>query len=97
MHAIVRQNKTPMPIISSFYGILVRMYFDDHAPPHFHVEYAGKKAVIGIEGLHLMEGGLPRRALELVLDWAELHQTELLDDWKLCQSHQQPKAIAPLL
>jgi hypothetical protein len=85
-----------MPTISSFYGILIKMFFDDHAPPHFHAEYAEFKGIIGIEHLKLIEGNLPRRALELILDWAELHQSELLNDWHLCQSKKQPKKIEPL-
>lgn len=85
-----------MPTISAFYGILIRMFFNDHAPAHFHVEYAEYKAVIHIETLTVTEGVLPRRAQELVLDWAELHQQELLEDWRLCMQHQQPKPIAPL-
>ncbi len=72
------------------------MFFNDHAPPHFHAEYGEHKATFDIEKLELMEGSLPRRATELVLDWAELHQTELMNDWNLCQSHEQPKKIEPL-
>jgi hypothetical protein len=53
--------------------------------------------VINIRTLEVMDGKLPRRALELVLDWAELHQNELLVDWDLCQQHQQPVDIEPLL
>lgn len=85
-----------MPIISRFFGIIIRMFFNEHAPPHFHAEYAEHRAVINIRTLELMEGKLPRRALELVLDWAELHQDELLADWDLCQQHQQPAVIDPL-
>lgn len=85
-----------MPIISRFFGIIIRMFFNEHAPPHFHAEYAEHRAVINIRTLELMEGKLPRRALELVLDWAELHQDELLADWDLCQQHQQPADIDPL-
>lgn len=85
-----------MPTISAFYGILIRMFFNDHAPPHFHVQYAEYKATIDIRLLALSGGELPRRALELVLDWAELHQDELLEDWRLCEEKQQPKPIAPL-
>ena len=86
-----------MPIISRFFGIIIRMFFNEHAPPHFHAEYAEHRAVINIRTLEVIEGKLPRRALELVLDWAELHQTELMHDWDLCQQHQQPVAIDPLL
>lgn len=85
-----------MPTISAFYGILIQMFFDDHAPPHFHVKYAEFKAVIDIQTLSVTRGSLPRRAQGLVLDWAELHKQELLDDWQLCVNSQQPKPIAPL-
>ena len=72
------------------------MFFNDHAPPHFHVQYAEYKATIDIQKLEINDGELPRRAKELVLDWAELHQQELLDDWQLCMNKLQPKPIAPL-
>jgi hypothetical protein len=67
-----------MPTISRFYGIIIRMFFDEHAPPHFHAQYSEFKASINVKTLDVIEGKLPRRALELVLDWAELHRTELL-------------------
>lgn len=85
-----------MPTISTFYGILIRMYFNDHAPPHFHVQYAQYKATVDIQLLSITSGELPRRALGLVLDWAELHQQELLEDWQLCMQKQQPNQIDPL-
>ena len=85
-----------MPTISMFYGIIVRMFYDEHAPPHFHAQYGEFKASVAIEGLDVLDGRLPRRALELVLDWAELHRAELLEDWALCQRHQQPRKIEPL-
>ncbi len=85
-----------MPTISMFYGILIQMYWDEHAPPHFHAIYGEFKATIDIRSLTISEGNLPRRASQLVLDWAELHQKELLDDWDLCQVKQQPKPIEPL-
>jgi hypothetical protein len=79
-----------------FYGILIQMYWDEHAPPHFHAIYGEYKATINIRDLSLGEGELPRRAKQLVLDWAELHQAELLTDWDLCQANQHPKPIDPL-
>lgn len=85
-----------MPTISVFYGIIIRMFFDEHSPPHFHAEYGEFKASFSILSLEIMEGRLPRRALELVLDWAELHQKELMDDWELCRQHHEPKKIEPL-
>ncbi|MBC7621475.1 MAG: DUF4160 domain-containing protein [Candidatus Saccharibacteria bacterium] len=72
------------------------MFFNDHAPPPFHVQYAEYKATVDIQLLSISTGALPRRAHELVLDWAELHQQELLEDWQLCMDKQQPKAVAPL-
>lgn len=72
------------------------MFFNDHAPPHFHVEYAEFKATIDIQTLTLTSGQLPRRAQGLVLDWAELHQAELLKNWYLCMDKQQPLPIPPL-
>ncbi|MDD2776500.1 MAG: DUF4160 domain-containing protein [Gallionella sp.] len=65
-------------------------------PAHFHASYAEYKAVIEIKALKIIEGELPRRAAQLVLDWAELHQAELLADWDLCQNNRHPEAIAPL-
>lgn len=85
-----------MPTISMFYGIIIQMFWDEHAPPHFHASYAEYKAVIEIKTLKIIEGELPRRAAQLVLDWAELHQAELLVDWDLCQNNRHPEAIAPL-
>jgi hypothetical protein len=72
------------------------MFFRDHAPPHFHVKYGEQKAVIDIQELTVLEGKLPRRALNLALDWGELHRDELMEDWRLCQEMQLPKPIAPL-
>lgn len=85
-----------MPTISIFYWMLIQIIWDEHAPPHFHVTYGEYKATVNIRALCISEGELPRRATELVLDWAELHQAELLADWDLCQAKQQPNPIAPL-
>jgi Domain of unknown function (DUF4160) len=85
-----------MPTISSFYGILIQMFWRDHAPPHFHALYAEHEALIDIRTLELIEGGLPKRALALVLEWASEHRSELMEDWQLCASMQMPKKIAPL-
>ena len=85
-----------MPTISVFYGISILMFYADHAPPHFHARYGGKEATIDIRKLKVMSGALPPRALALTLDWAKLHQNELLADWELCASKQAPQSIAPL-
>jgi hypothetical protein len=67
----------PMPEISRFYGIVIRMYFDDHHPPHFHAFYAEYEALIEIATLSIWQGTLPKRALALVQEWAKLHQQQL--------------------
>ena len=85
-----------MPTISIFYGILIQMYFNDHAPPHFHIRYAEYQGVITIENPMLIEGHLPPRALQMALEWAKLHQGELMDNWLLCQNKSKPNQIAPL-
>jgi hypothetical protein len=72
------------------------MFFDEHSPPHFHAEYGEFKAAVNILSLEITGGKLPRRAQELVLDWAELHQNELMDNWELCRQHQEPIKIEPL-
>lgn len=85
-----------MPTISRFYGIVIRMYFADHAPPHFHAFYAGAEAVLEISSGRLVRGAMPDRALRMVREWASLHRGELLDNWDRLQVPDQPLAIAPL-
>lgn len=72
------------------------MFFAYHAPPHFHAQYGDYKATISILDLKLIEGELPRRALNLILDWAELHQQELLDNWNRAANNEQLQSIKPL-
>ena len=85
-----------MPEISRFFGMIILMYWDEHNPPHFHVKYGEYAAIINIKKLELMEGNLSRRALNIVLDWAEIHQKQLLEDWDLCQKSLLPNKIEPL-
>ena len=85
-----------MPTLSLFYGILIRMYWNDHNPPHFHALYADDEVLVNLETLEIYAGGLPRRALALVLEWAALHRRELMEAWKQCSSNQAPQPIAPL-
>ena len=86
-----------MPTISRFYGILIQMYFGDHAPPHFHALYAEFEALIDIRTFEVIGGGLPGRAMALVLEWAQLHREELMKDWELCVQNQAPMKIRPLV
>jgi hypothetical protein len=85
-----------MPEISRFYGVVIRMYFDDHNPPHFHVLYGSREAQIGIDPIELIAGNLPSRALSMVMEWAAIHQCELLENWSRLQNAQSPKRIHPL-
>lgn len=85
-----------MPTISAFYGILIQMFWRDHAPPHFHALYAEYEALIDIRTLDVLEGELPKRAMALVVEWASAHRSELQEDWDLCAQMQMPKKIAPL-
>jgi hypothetical protein len=71
-----------MPEISRFYGILIKMYFGDHVPPHFHAVYNEFSAQISIVDFVIIEGSLPPKALALVVEWASLHKEELIDNWK---------------
>jgi hypothetical protein len=85
-----------VPTLSSFYGIIIRMYYDDHAPPHFHAHYGEASALIAIETLEVLDGSLPRRALSLTLEWASQHREELRSAWKLAEEHHPLGRIAPL-
>jgi len=70
-----------MPELCRFYGIVIRMYFADHPPPHFHAEYGEHEALITIEDSQIFSGSLPPRALSLVREWMLLHKEELRDAW----------------
>lgn len=85
-----------MPTISMFYGILIKMFFDDHAPPHFHAEYGEYELVIAINPVKNIKGDAPKRVKSMVLEWTALHQEELLNDWELCKNMQPPLPIEPL-
>jgi hypothetical protein len=85
-----------MPTISSFYGILIQLFWREHGPPHFHALYGEHEVLIDIRTLEVFQGSLPRRALALVLEWASEHRAELMEDWELCRHLQTPKKIEPL-
>lgn len=85
-----------MPEISRFFGIIIKMFFDDHNPPHFHAEYSGDLALIDIRNLSVFSGHLPPRIKGFVIEWATIHQQELFDDWNRAQKQQEILPIAPL-
>ena len=85
-----------MPIISSFFGIIVRMFFDDHAPPHFHAEHQGQDAQFTFDGL-ILEGEISSpRARRLIREWAELHRGELEMNWRRAKRLKPLVRVAPL-
>ncbi len=84
-----------MPVISRFLGIVIAMYWDDHAPPHFHARYAEYEITINIL-TGVVEGKFPKRALRHALEWHELHREELIGNWELCQKNEALKTIEPL-
>lgn len=85
-----------MPEISRFFGIVIRMYHNDHGPAHFHAIYGEHEAVIAIATLELESGSLPRRVMSLVLEWAVEHRHELNIDWQLAHSGRPLAPIEPL-
>ena len=84
-----------MPEISRFFGISVRMYHDDHGPPHFHAVYGEFKIKVDIRSGGV-RGRFPPRAFRLLMEWYHLHHAELLDDWSLAASQKPLKRIEPL-
>lgn len=88
-----------MPELCRFFGIVIRMFSEPGAPhqvPHFHAYYQNEIAVLSIHPVELLAGALPRRPQRLVEAWAELHQEELLADWKLLHSGRAAMPIEPL-
>ena len=85
-----------MPEICRFYGIVIKMYFADHAPPHFHAEYAEYEARVAINNLAVLTGELPPRAMGLVAEWATLHQRELQTLWERATKLEGLNRIDPL-
>ena len=74
-----------MPMVSVFFGIVVRMWHDDHPPPHIHVKYQGFEARVQIPTGPVSAGKLPRKVAAIVQEWCLTHQQELLDNWERAQ------------
>ena len=83
-----------MPEVSRFFGI--SMYLHDHHPAHLHAIYSGVETEMGIDPVTVLAGRFPRRALGMVLEWAAVHQQELLENWELLRNDRAPRRIAPL-
>ena len=84
-----------MPIISKFLGIIITMYYYDHSPPHFHAKYGEYEIVVYLANGQI-DGKFPKRALNAVLEWYELHKEELLENWSRSQIGEQLLNIEPL-
>ena len=85
-----------MPEISRFLGIVIAMYYNDHAPPHFHARYGEHELRVSISDGKIMSGEFPKRARQLVLEWLDLHRDELMQDWELAQQRKPLQRIEPL-
>lgn len=84
-----------MPEISRFLGIIIAMFYRDHAPPHFHAIYGEYEITVEIES-GIINGRFPKRALKLVFEWLELHREELLENWRLAEDRRPLNKIEPL-
>jgi hypothetical protein len=85
-----------MPEICRFFGIVIAIYYNDHAPPHFHAKYGEHKAKIDIATGMVLDGRLPRRALALVEEWRTLRRVELEAVWQQIMDRQPHAKIEPL-
>jgi len=89
-------DHTLVPTISRFLGLVITMYFDDHDPPHFHALHTDGEAKVRIDRLEAIDSTLSRRHLRFALAWAELHQAELLENWRRARAGETLRAIDPL-
>lgn len=89
------ERKQAMPVLSKFYGIVIRMLFSRGLPARFHAFYEGHELVVEVFPLRIVGGEAPQRVANLVLRWAHAHQRELIDAWQRCRAAQRPLPIAP--
>ncbi len=82
-----------MPEVSRFHGIIIRMYYDDRHQPHFHAYYGEYAALYSIDPPALYEGAMPRRQQNIILGWAEVHQSELLENWERARRGDLPLRV----
>ena len=85
-----------MPEISRFYGIIIRMFTDDHNPPHFHAYYNEYEILVDIENFRIIAGEFPPKALGLVIEWAAIYKSELIQNWELTRCRKHTFKIEPL-
>ena len=84
-----------MPEVSRFYGIIIKMYFGDHNPPHFHIEYQDNEATMDIN-TGKINGKMSRRSLKLVYEWLDENKEALLENWKCIEERKPLEKIKPL-
>ena len=84
-----------MPVVSRFLGITISFYWNDHLPPHYHAKYGQYEVIVEIE-TGVVIGSFPKRSLHHVLEWHDLHQSELVTNWKLCRQREILNWIEPL-
>jgi len=85
-----------VPRICEFFGIVIRMFYNDHVPPHFHAEYAEHEAVYEIDTIGVLRGRLPRRAHAMVVEWTTLHRAELTENWFRAREGLPLRGVEPL-
>ncbi|MDI7267408.1 MAG: DUF4160 domain-containing protein [Myxococcota bacterium] len=85
-----------MPIISVFFGIAIRMFYQEHEPPHFHAEHQGQQGKFGLDGRMMVGNIRSKAALVLIREWASLHRLELEGNWKNMRAGRPLERIAPL-
>ena len=85
-----------MPVVSTFFGIVIRMFYQEHGVPHFHAEYQGERASVTFDGKILAGSIRSRTALRLVEEWARLHGPELEANWRRVQAGEPLERIPPL-
>jgi hypothetical protein len=85
-----------MPLVCEFNGIKIYFYWNEHAPPHFHAEYGESHILVNIQDASVMKGAFPFKQLKLVLAWSELHEGELMENWRRAEEKRDILRIEPL-
>ena len=85
-----------MPVISAFFGMLIRVFHSDHEPPHIHVQYGEYEAIVEIRTGNVLKGKLPKRLSGMVKKWLELRRSEVMKAWEDARSHRMPHKVKPL-
>lgn len=85
-----------MPILSMFFGIVIRMFYNDHDPPHFHADYQGQRGKFNLDGNMVVGNVYSKTALRLIRDWAVLHRSEIEANWQKAKDGRPLEGIEPL-